>query len=88
MTDTAVTVTAPSVPPSVPLRYRIAKLIRDRRLELGLSQEAVAARAGVTGVTVCRMETGENLGRFETVERVLGAVGIRLVEVVEDAVSE
>lgn len=39
--------------------------VRDRRKRLGMSQEALAKKAGITQVTISKLETGRNQGSVE-----------------------
>ncbi len=53
--------------------------MRAARLEAGLSQRALAERAGVPQSTVARIETGVLDPRVGTLERLLRACGAELV---------
>jgi transcriptional regulator with XRE-family HTH domain len=57
----------------------VADLVRDSRELIGWSQRELAARAGTSQATICRLEadTASSIG-FEVVERVLGALGLRV----------
>ena len=55
-----------------------ARLVRTTRLRAGLSQRALAARAGVPQSTVGRIETGRLIPRIDTVDRLLRAAGATL----------
>ena len=48
--------------------------IRDRRLRLGLSQQALAAAAGITQNGVFRLEAGETNPQLATLQQVAGAL--------------
>ena len=52
------------------LRKEIGKRLRERRHQLGLSQEAVGAKAGIRQGIVSAMERGENL----SVDNLLGVM--------------
>jgi transcriptional regulator with XRE-family HTH domain len=54
---------------------RPGELIRRRRLEHGLTQKQLAIRAGSTQAAISRLERDEVSPTFETVERVLQAMG-------------
>ena len=56
--------------------------IRDLREEAGLTQEALAAAAGVGRVTLVRVEKGEQSPRFETLAAVARALGKGVGELV------
>ncbi len=55
-----------------------AAAVRGRRLELGLSQELLARRAGVSRKWVYEFEAGKPTAAFGHVVRVLEALGLRL----------
>jgi predicted transcriptional regulator len=62
----------------------IARLVREARRSAGLSQRALAARAGVPQSTVGRIETGRLAPQSSTVEALLRAAG-RTLELGEPA---
>lgn len=53
----------------------LGSLIRGRRLELGLSQRALARRAGTTQAAISRIEAGATSPRWETARGLLLAMG-------------
>ncbi len=55
-----------------------AELIRTARSQRGLSQRALATRAGVEQSTIARIESGDADPTFSTVARLLDAAGFRL----------
>lgn len=55
----------------------IGELIRDTRLEAGLSQADLAARAGTSQPAVARYEQAGSVPTLATLERLLGACGRR-----------
>lgn len=57
-----------------------AELIRSARDRRGLSQRALAERAGVEQSTIARIELGEADPAYSTVVRILDAAGFRLPE--------
>lgn len=57
----------------------MATAVRSARHEIGLSQRALAARAGVPQSTVARIESGSLDPRAGTVDRILRAAGHELV---------
>lgn len=57
-----------------------AELIRSTRTQRGLSQRALAQRAGVEQSTIARIELGEADPAYSTVVRLLDAAGFRLPE--------
>jgi transcriptional regulator with XRE-family HTH domain len=56
----------------------LARLVRDRRRELGLSQEELANIAGIHRVTIGIFERGERPGSVGTVLTLLHALGMDL----------
>lgn len=61
--------------------YKLAESLIKARLSRKLTQEQLAAKAGVTQTTVARLESGTNNPTFTTVSRVAQALGkeLRLV---------
>ena len=57
-----------------------AQLIRTAREQRGLSQRALAERAGIKQSTIARIELGESDPAYSTVIRLLDAAGFRLPE--------
>ena len=57
----------------------IAQTIYDRRVALGMTQKQLADKSGINIVTVCGLECGRHLPRFDTLEMVLEALGLRIV---------
>ncbi|HKP90513.1 MAG TPA: helix-turn-helix transcriptional regulator [Thermoleophilaceae bacterium] len=55
--------------------------IRRARLRAGLTQHALAARAGTSQATISAYESGRKQPSVETLERVLAASGARLAVV-------
>src|SRR5665648_1035460 len=56
----------------------VATLIRTTREEAGLSQDALAARAGTSQPAVSRYESGASSPSVETLDRLLAVMGTRL----------
>lgn len=56
----------------------IAGLLRNARTRAGLSQRALAKRAGTTQSVVARIELGETSPTWHTLERLVRAAGFRL----------
>ena len=70
-------------------RRALGSRIRQFRESAGLTQEALAAAAGLGRVTLVRVEKGEQSPRFETLSAVARALGRGVEElVVEVTVSE
>jgi transcriptional regulator with XRE-family HTH domain len=51
------------------------RLIRDRRLAHGLSQEQLARRAGTSQAAISKLENGETSPSIETLARILRVMG-------------
>ena len=72
----------------------IAAIVRQARVEAGLSQAQLAERAGTSQPAVARLEAGEGSPSLSTVQRLVGAAGYELglslvpKRVVRDAVVE
>ena len=62
----------------------IGALIRDHRRRLGLTQEALAERVGVSRQWLGDVERGKASAELGLVLRVVNALGVRLVVVEED----
>ena len=56
----------------------IASIVREARRRAGLSQAALAARAGVPKSTVGRIESGARTPSVDLVERLVRAAGLEL----------
>ncbi len=82
------TLAAGTVPPAPKAKRGVAitvnphlsavALIRQRRAELGLSQGAVAKRAGVSQQQIARLEDPDGNPTLETLTKVTAALGCRL----------
>lgn len=59
--------------------------VRGWRMVLGLTAQQVSERAGITRVTLCRIEAGESGVSFGNVAQVLRAIGV--LDGVVDAVD-
>jgi transcriptional regulator with XRE-family HTH domain len=57
---------------------RLLRSLAERRMKLGLSQTAVAAKMGTSQSALARLEGGESDPRISTVERYALAVGQEL----------
>ena len=56
----------------------IGRRVREAREALGLRQDELALAAGVSTRTVHQVESGKPTSRLDTLEHVLGALGLRL----------
>jgi transcriptional regulator with XRE-family HTH domain len=63
-----------------------ADVLRGARLRAGLTQHALAARAGTSQATISAYESGRKQPSLRTLERLLAATGARLA-VVPDGVA-
>ena len=61
----------------------IAEAVKQWRKVRGLSQRALAERAGVGYVNIARLELGQTDPRLSTLQRLAEALGIRLVDLFE-----
>jgi transcriptional regulator with XRE-family HTH domain len=55
------------------------ELVREGRRRAGLSQQALADRAGTTQSAIARLESGRTAPSLETVERLLRLCGLQLI---------
>jgi transcriptional regulator with XRE-family HTH domain len=55
-----------------------AQLLLEARTRAGLTQKALAARAGTSQSVVARIENGQNTPGFETLQKLLKAAGYSL----------
>lgn len=60
------------------MTMNIGRSILHCRRRRGLTQRALADRTGLTQATIARIETGREVPRFDTVERLLRACGYEL----------
>lgn len=63
-----------------------ATLLRQARTRAGLSQRALARRAGTAQSVVARIEAGQTSPTWETLERLLAAAGVELRAQIEPRV--
>jgi HTH-type transcriptional regulator / antitoxin HipB len=59
--------------------FLIGQAVRERRLDLGLSQTEVAARAGMTQPALSRLEAGGAVPTIPVLDRIAIALGAELV---------
>ena len=57
---------------------QVAKLIRDRRRDLGLSQDELAKRVGVSRLSIVNIESGRSNARLSTVVGILNILKLTL----------
>ena len=60
------------------LRFELAEAVRNRREELGWSQRKLAERAAMTQPSVARFEAGGTTPTLPLLERLAGALGLKL----------
>jgi transcriptional regulator with XRE-family HTH domain len=64
---------------------QIGKRLRELRKKAGLSQEALARAAGLTGNTIARMERGViRMGRPGTIEKLAAALGCKPTDLLSE----
>lgn len=56
----------------------VGGVVRRARLERGLSQAALAGRAGTSQPAIARLEAGRTSPSVDTLERLFGALGMRM----------
>jgi transcriptional regulator with XRE-family HTH domain len=57
---------------------QIAKLIKDRRRDLGLSQDELAKRVGVSRLSIINIESGRSNARVSTIVGILNILKVTL----------
>jgi transcriptional regulator with XRE-family HTH domain len=67
------------------LRFELGEAVRTRREELGWSQRQLAERAGMTQPGVARFEAAGTTPTIPVLERLAGALGLRLTVALEPA---
>ncbi len=67
------------------LRDLVRQEIRKRREALGLTQEALCERAGISIDAVTRIENGKRVPSLSTLARIAGALDIRVVDLLAGA---
>lgn len=68
------------MPPNMPTDPALGAAVRRLREERGLSQEALAYRAGTTYGTINRLELAQSAPAWATVCAIAEALGVKLVE--------
>ena len=67
------------------IRLRFGKRLRELRTEAGLSQEKLAAKAGMARNFVSMVETGQRNVTLATVEKLAKALACRMADLMPDA---
>jgi HTH-type transcriptional regulator / antitoxin HipB len=60
------------------LHHSIARLLKERREELGLSRRELGRRVGINHSLISRMETGKQRVSLKTLQRIAAALDMRL----------
>lgn len=60
------------------VNVRFGKKVREERLKLGLSQEALAEKAGVHRTYIGMIERAEKNITLENIEKITNALGIKI----------
>jgi ribosome-binding protein aMBF1 (putative translation factor) len=63
---------------------RIGRTVRNLRLGAGMSQSRLATEAGLKPPNISRLETGRHVPSLETLERIAGALGVPVVDLVAE----
>lgn len=71
------------MPTEIVTSREIGKIIRDRRKELGLSQEQLSEKVGVSYQQIQRYENGGSMLNVENVQRVAKALSIPVAQFFE-----
>jgi transcriptional regulator with XRE-family HTH domain len=61
-----------------------AQRIRERREKLGWSQTKLSVMSGMSQATISRLESGEIAGSIDTLQRLAGAMGMQLSDIVSE----
>jgi transcriptional regulator with XRE-family HTH domain len=72
-------VTASASPELERTAFMIGQAVRERRLSLGLSQQEVAARAGMTQPALSRLEAGGTVPTIPLLKRIAAALHAELI---------
>jgi ribosome-binding protein aMBF1 (putative translation factor) len=58
---------------------RVARMVMGRRIELGITQEQLAERMETSASTISRIESGQHVTSFTTLERLAAALEVKLL---------
>ena len=64
--------------------HQLAKLIKLRRIELGLTQTQLARTAGISFATINRIEVGAYAPSFDTLTKLVKALNAKLIFKIEN----
>lgn len=73
------------MPPRAAIHAALGRAVADRRRDLGLSQEALAARADLDRTYVGGVERGERNPSLESLHKIAKALGLSLNELFAEA---
>lgn len=59
--------------------YELARQVRELRVSRGMSQAELARKVGSTQPAIARLEAGGVAPNIDTLERIAGALGLKLV---------
>ncbi len=63
---------------SIPIDMRIGSVVRRKRQQLGLTLAELSAGCGLSSAMLSRIENGQNAASLEVLERISGALGVKL----------
>ena len=66
-------------------RQSLGKRIRRSRLDAGLTQKSLAGEANIGRVTLVRLENGEQIPKFKTLDAIAHALGIRVTDLLVES---
>ena len=69
------------------MKEKAHEIIKNKRLELGLSQKQLADKAGLSHNTVYNLETNRVSTNLETYEKICKVLGIKLSSILEQQKS-
>jgi ribosome-binding protein aMBF1 (putative translation factor) len=58
---------------------QVARMVIGRRIELGITQEQLAERMETSASTISRIESGQHVTSFTTLERLAAALEVKLL---------
>jgi len=67
---------------------QVARMVIGRRIDLGMTQEQLAERMETSASTISRIESGQHVTSFTTLERLAAALEVKLVVGFETAAGE
>lgn len=70
--------------PPIPVSRTLGKKIRDARTQAGLTQGALAARAGIHRITLSRLENDHGGTTLDTLRRIARATGLKARDLTPD----